>query len=67
MWRSIAGLVRAPAEASVHRVNELAARWRWLVFRITRRTPYWTDQKLAVGALSPRGNVLSLLVSHDTD
>ncbi|WP_433380615.1 DUF6183 family protein [Streptosporangium sp. CA-115845] len=66
-WRSVAGLVRAPADASVHRVNELAARWRWLAFRITRRTPYWTDQELAVGALSPRGKVLSLLVSHDTD
>ncbi|MGW0592013.1 DUF6183 family protein [Streptosporangium sp. NPDC002607] len=66
-WRSVAGLVRAPADASVHRVNELAARWRWLAFRITRRTPYWTDQELAVGALSPRGKVLSLLVSYDTD
>ncbi|GAA0854598.1 DUF6183 family protein [Streptosporangium amethystogenes subsp. fukuiense] len=66
-WRSVAGLVRAPADASVHRVNELAARWRWLLFRITRRTPYWTDQELAVGALSPRGKVLSLLVSYDTD
>ncbi|WP_030914400.1 DUF6183 family protein [Streptosporangium amethystogenes] len=66
-WRSVAGLVRAPADASVHRVNELAARWRWLAFGITRRTPYWTDQELAVGALGPRGKVLSLLVSHDTD
>ncbi|MFI6452742.1 DUF6183 family protein [Streptosporangium amethystogenes] len=66
-WRSVAALVRAPADASVHRVNELAARWRWLAFRITRRTPYWTDRELAVGALGPRGKVLSLLLSHDTD
>ncbi|WP_424532694.1 DUF6183 family protein [Sphaerisporangium viridialbum] len=66
-WQSVAGLVRAPAEASVHRVNELAARWRWMAFRTTRRQPYWVHQELAIGALSPRGNVLTLLISHDTD
>ncbi|WP_283139641.1 DUF6183 family protein [Rhizohabitans arisaemae] len=67
VWQSIAGLVRAPADASVHRVNELAARWTWLAFKLTRREPYWVDRELAIGALSPGGNVLSLLVSHDTD
>ncbi|MGV9772179.1 DUF6183 family protein [Streptosporangium sp. NPDC003464] len=66
-WQSVAGFVRAPAEASVHRVNELAARWRWMAFRTTRRQPYWVYQELAIGALSPRGDVLSLLLSHDTD
>ncbi|WP_436762980.1 DUF6183 family protein [Streptosporangium sp. V21-05] len=66
-WRSIAGLVRAPAGASVHRVNELAARWTWMAFRLTRREPYWVDQEIAIGALSPRGNALGLLISHDTD
>lgn len=66
-WQSVAGLVRAPAGASVHRVNELAARWTWLAFGLTRREPYWVDQEIAIGALGPGGNVLSLLVSHDTD
>lgn len=66
-WQSVAGLVRAPADASVHRVNELAARWTWLAFGLTGREPYWVDQEIAVGALSPGGNVLSLLVAHDTD
>jgi len=66
-WRSVAGLVRAPADASVHRVNELAARWTWLAFGLTWREPYWVDQEIAIGALSPGGNVLSLLICHDTD
>ncbi|MEV4383581.1 DUF6183 family protein [Streptosporangium sp. NPDC049644] len=66
-WQSIAGLVRAPADASVHRINELAARWTWMAFRLTTREPYYADQEIAIGALSPGGNVLSLLVSHDTD
>ncbi|WP_433412986.1 DUF6183 family protein [Microtetraspora malaysiensis] len=66
-WQSVAGLVRAPAGASVHRINELAARWRWTMFRIIRRQPYWVYRELAIGALSPRGTVLSLLVTHDTD
>ncbi|MEU8267993.1 DUF6183 family protein [Sphaerisporangium sp. NPDC049002] len=66
-WQSVAGLVRAAAGSSVHRVNELAARWRWMAFGTTRRQPYWVYQGLAIGALSPRGNVLSLLISHDTD
>ncbi|MBB2912070.1 hypothetical protein FHS43_003350 [Streptosporangium becharense] len=67
VWRSVAGLVGAPGDASVHRVNELAARWHWLAFRVTRRERYWVDQELAVGALSPRGDRLGLLIAHDTD
>ncbi|GAA2871068.1 hypothetical protein GCM10010517_31380 [Streptosporangium fragile] len=67
VWRSVAGLVGAPGDTSVHRVNELAARWHWLAFRVTRREPYWVDRELAVGALSPRGDRLGLLIAHDTD
>ncbi|MFF3444982.1 DUF6183 family protein [Streptosporangium sp. NPDC002721] len=66
-WRSIAGLTGAPADAPLHRVNELAARWTWLAFGLTRWEPYWVDREIAIGALSPEGNVLGLLVSHDTD
>ncbi|MFI1568071.1 DUF6183 family protein [Streptomyces sp. NPDC020490] len=64
VWRSIAGMIRAPLDTPVLRVNELAARWSWLSFRLS--DPY-QDLHVAVGALSPRGRHLSLLFGHDTD
>ncbi|GAA2871060.1 hypothetical protein GCM10010517_31370 [Streptosporangium fragile] len=80
VWRSVAGLIGAPADAPVHRINELAARWHWLMFEVIMRhelryrdgelvydAPGWRGDLLAVGALSPRGDRLGLLINEDTD
>ncbi|GAB2798400.1 hypothetical protein GCM10027073_33190 [Streptomyces chlorus] len=66
VWQSIAGLIRAPLDTPVVRVNELAARWHWLSFDQSFGT-YWVYQHFAIGALSPRGHYLSLLLCYDTD
>ncbi|MEV7013840.1 DUF6183 family protein [Streptosporangium sp. NPDC051022] len=62
-WRSVAGLVRAPGGASVYRIGRLAARWRWMTFVLSGRPQDWMQGMIAVGAIGPRGDVLSLLVS----
>ncbi|MER6631704.1 DUF6183 family protein [Streptomyces sp. NPDC000987] len=67
VWRSIAGMIRAPLDTPIGRVNELAARWSWFWFDLPEWSRDLSDPHLAVGALSPRGRHLSLLFSHDTD
>ncbi|WP_324787349.1 DUF6183 family protein [Streptomyces sp. H51] len=67
VWRSVAGMIRAPLDTPIERVNELAARWNWFCFDRPERSQDFDDLHLAVGALSPRGRHLSLLISHDTD
>ncbi|GAA3083638.1 DUF6183 family protein [Streptosporangium carneum] len=63
-WQSVAGLVRAPAQASAHRIGRIATRWRWTMFTLVeQRQDYSRDGMISIGALSPGGDKVSLLIS----